>query len=206
MSSNILKYVFLAVFAAPTLTPQPVVGQTTARARGNQLLRDCPSPTTQTMTMVTRNHYAPDWPATPVDLANINDTRNNRHFRHTFRWDPRRCPITSLVLTVNLKGIDGNMADDDTMGIVRNGASIPGTGRYLYPTFAMPPYSNNHIPVGFLSTQRVEITDSTILGLIDADGRLNFNVQDDTAVLSANLVINRCYGTLPPQSSGPQNQ
>jgi hypothetical protein len=110
----------------------------------------------------------------------------NKAFRDTFHFKitSKCCQWNSGTLTVTYKALQSgpkgsSTSADDSRSVNYLGASVPGTGGYVYTTF----------PV----TAGTTVTTSyTIPADIVASGRVSFSLQDDSAVVSATLVVTGC--------------
>ncbi len=110
----------------------------------------------------------------------------NKFYLHTFKWERKCGQIKSATLTVNLKansaGASATSSDagNDTMAAMYNGVSVAGTSG--------PLYSTHPFPAGTLVTKTFNLS-AAALANMNLDNRLSFNVQDDTSVVSATLVL-----------------
>ncbi len=137
------------------------------------------------------NRNAADFAGIPGPWATgLNDPRANVHFGDTFdlsRYvsNPRICcALTSATLTMTLK-CHGDIPQNDSWNIIRNGHGVPGVGGYIWPQ--TPGWSCNG------QTTTVTWTASAAdLARMNADERLSIYVQDDTSVLSASLKVSGC--------------
>ena len=156
----------------------------------------CPEPWSQTITLnqstapyAAQADFAP--PQWNAPRAVLNDPGIDKHFLHTFRWEePHKCcQITGAQLTVNMRanqaGASHSSSDAGNDGIVvMNGGSVlAGLSAAVYP--------NTPFAKGFQVTKTWSLP-AAALTVIDQNHRLSFDVQDDTAVLSATLQLNGC--------------
>lgn len=121
--------------------------------------------------------------------AGINDPSIDEVFLHTFQWDPAACcEITAATLTVvmraNQAGSSQTSSDsgNDTISVSIAGATVPGLGGTIY----------SGAVVLNQQTTRTIVMNAAALALMNQHGMAGFIVQDDTAVLSADLRIERC--------------
>lgn len=172
----------------PRPAPRPVRGPEMA----------CPNPTYETLTASGSSLVNADFPA--IALANmqpVGGTAANRWTGYTFQWRPPACcAITRAILTVRLRAITGGTsntssdAGNDTLGLVSAGASLPGQSGYIRP--------NAPFAAGSEITRTFTLTGAQ-LATLNSGNRLSFLTQDDHAVLSATLRLERCCVTVPPR-------
>ena len=152
----------------------------------------CPNPTQQTIQMTSAVVINSEFSAAALALprAAINDSRSNRVFLHTFRWDPPRCcQITGATLTVvvraNQPGFSPPTSPDagnDTIAIWGGGAPIPGMGGNIYTSAVN---TNQQIT-------KTIVINAAGLAAKSANSLISYSGQDDSAVTSASLSIVRC--------------
>ena len=147
----------------------------------------CKSPITLNLTANTPSAHQPDFAAAAWSnhVQTLNYSGINKFYVHTFKWERKCGQIKSATLTVNLKANSAGAlptssdAGNDTMAVVHNGVSVPGTSG--------PLYFNQPFPVGNPVTKTFNL--SAALANMNLDNRLSFNVQDDTSVVSATLQL-----------------
>lgn len=151
----------------------------------------CPHPYSQTLTGGPTGAGTPvlaDFP--PVvhpSLAGAvwNQTATDKHFAHTFRFptlDRNCCLITKGTLTVTIKALNSGQkgssaANNDAVNVYSNGALIG----------QQQPWLNTGVTAGTTATVSFPIPATAL-----ATGMVSFVVQDDSAVVSAQLVIEGC--------------
>jgi len=188
--SKVFAAFAIALFAAGAL-----VAQTGART-DYQLVVPCPHPVTITRT-------APSSPPTPPtpDPATFtgvlgtavagsvwNQTAADKGFGHTFYFPkPGKecCLMTRATLTVTIKALQTGppksaSSANDWVQLVSNGASVPG--------FAQQPFIGGVTVVGQTATATFTNIPQNLLNT----GMLSFYVQDDSAVVSAQLKLEGC--------------
>ncbi|HXH41879.1 MAG TPA: hypothetical protein VNN08_24865 [Thermoanaerobaculia bacterium] len=158
----------------------------------------CPHPVSLTLNGPSRppTPPAPD----PLDFAPTltaavtgsqwNQTAVNKSFGHTFHFPATTvnecCLMTKGTLQVKVKclqtgGANSSTSGNDDIELVQHGAPVSGFSKRVWPqpagcvAGAVTTVTFNNIPVAVLST-----------------GRVSFFVEDDTAVISATLILNGC--------------
>lgn len=129
--------------------------------------------------------YAADFPSATVPLANWNATQPDRHFRHTFTWKSPTdcCQAVRGTLTFKYKALQGGQsatspnAGNDGVIIYKNGSNLLG----------LPIYTTFPFPAGYTGTKTIQLTAAML-----TNNNLSFQVQDDTAVISATLDVDIC--------------
>lgn len=172
--------------------PQPAPGPVQGPAMA------CPHPTYETLTASGSSLVNADFPA--IALANmqpIGGTAANKWTGYTFQWRPPACcAVTRAVLTVTLRAITAGTsnttsdAGNDTLGVVSGGATLPGQGGFIRP--------NTPFAAGSQITKTFTLTGAQ-LATLNSNNRLSFLTQDDHAVLSATLRLERCCISAPPR-------
>lgn len=161
-------------------TLQPVDGK---KACPKTIVLKAPPPNASTP-------YAADFPTTPGAQwmePNFAGTTPNRHFRHTFQWDGCKknqcCEVMKAKLVVTVKALtkgqsqQSSDAGNDSISIWKNGTVLHW--QYLY--------SPTPVSAGTVKTLTLPVQPSWLDGC-----RLSFQVQDDSAVLDAKLVVTGC--------------
>jgi hypothetical protein len=119
--------------------------------------------------------------------SGFGDANANKYFAYTFNLsryvsNPKICcALTSATLTLNLKCIN-DIPENDTWGIVRNSASVPGSGG----TIGWPSGCNGQTKTVTWTATAADVAH------MNSDARLSFAIQDDTTVLSATLNVSGC--------------
>ncbi len=179
-----------AVFATIVMAGVLAASAASAQAGKPANPMPCPTPTAQLLQMSVPVVVTADFPPTVLAAprAGINDSALDKYFLHSFVWQPPPCcQIISATLTVTMRA---NFAGylptagpgNDNIGLYANGGLLAGMGGTLYTV----PF-----PANFTTTKTIAINPAG-LAAMNANGRLSFVVQDDTAVLSASLQISRC--------------
>ncbi|MDP4198158.1 MAG: hypothetical protein Q8922_01865 [Bacteroidota bacterium] len=177
--------------AAPAVAPTPVT------APSSEFAMPKPHPLHLVFTAgpqnVLNNIYPGDFSAAALvaPRMGLNDPSQDKFFLCTFKWTPpgHCCKITRAILTVNLKAnvpgvsLKDSMAGNDTIGIVRNGVSVPGYSETVYTHW---PFAAGQPSI------KTWTLDPAELAHMNTDHRLSFNVQDDTMVQSATLELWGC--------------
>lgn len=161
----------------------------------------CPNPTTIVLNAPPiATPFASDFPplAPPFLTNQLNDPATDKHYRHTFQWKlpSNCCQFVSGGLQVSYRANGGN-AGNDSVSLWKNGSSLGW--QYLYP--GAPSAS---IAAGTTGTKSFALTPAMVAG-----DRLSVQVQDDSAVTGAKIVIRYCclgrsgpepVDTMPPVS------
>lgn len=172
--------------------PQPAPGTT----RGPEMA--CPHPTYETLTASSSSLVNADFPAIALgNMQPIGGTAANKWTGYTFQWRPPACcAVTRAVLTVRLRAITAGTsnttgdAGNDTIAVVSGGASLPGQSGHIRP--------NAPFAAGSDITRTFTLTGPQ-LATLNSGNRLSFLTQDDHAVLSATLRLERCCVNAPPR-------
>lgn len=152
-----------------------------------------PCPQTITLTAAApsaASPHSPDFPPTPSAQwieSNFGGTQINRLFRHTFKLgkfcEKKCCELYKGKLEITVKALSNGQnnqspdAGNDSISIWKNGSVQHW--QYIWP--------NSGVAAGTQQTIVLPIMASWLDGC-----RLSFQVQDDTAVLSAKLVLAGC--------------
>lgn len=140
----------------------------------------CSNPQTDTFAAGHTRFFPPDFPASlQGPSAQLNDSRNDMPYKHTFTWrDRETCELLNGVLSVNVRANSSPMAHNDTISVFHNTA-------YLF---------HQSIWNGVVGAPKTITWPLSAAALANAaaDRRLSFYVQDDTAVVSATLQLNWC--------------
>ncbi|GIX23594.1 MAG: hypothetical protein KatS3mg122_0825 [Caldimonas sp.] len=181
--------------AAPGDQPLPMPDEIEERQAGPDLHGDAKKPCPKTIVLKApppnaATPYAPDFPSTPGAQwiePNFNGTTPNRHVRHTFQWDGCKqnkcCEVYKAKLEVKVKallnGLSNSSADagNDAISIWKNGTVL----------YSQPIYTTFPVAAGSVKTLTIPVQPSWLDGC-----RLSFQVQDDSAVLDAKLVVSGC--------------
>lgn len=181
--------------AGPGDQPLPMPDEIEERQASPDMHGDAKKPCPKTIVLKapppnTTTPYAPDFPSTPGAPwiePNFNGTTPNRHVRHTFQWggckQNKCCEVYKAKLVVTVKALmngqshESRDAGNDSISIWKNGSVQHW--QYLY----------NPTPVsaGTVKTLTIPVQPSWLDGC-----RLSFQVQDDSAVLDAKLVVTGC--------------
>lgn len=156
----------------------------------------CPNPTYETLTASGSSLVNADFPAIALsNMQPLGGTAANKWTGYTFQWRPPACcAITRAILTVRLRAVTAGTsntsgdAGNDTLSVVSGGASLPGQGGYIRP--------NAPFAAGSEITKTFTLTGAQ-LATLNSGNRLSFLTQDDHAVLSATLRLERCCVTSP---------
>lgn len=184
--------ILIAGLATAQERPRPAPGP----VRGPEMA--CPNPTYETLTASGSSLENADFPAAALaNMQAVGGTTANKFTGYTFRWrSPACCAITRAVLTVRLRAITAGTsnttsdAGNDTIAVVSGGASLPGQSGYIRP--------NAPFAAGSEITRTFTLTGAQLATLNSGD-RLSFLTQDDHAVLSATLRLERCCVNAPPR-------
>ena len=139
-----------------------------------------------------------DFPAIALgNMQPIGGTAANKWTGYTFQWRPPACcAVTRAVLTVRLRAITAGTsnttgdAGNDTIAVVSGGASLPGQSGHIRP--------NAPFAAGSDITSTFTLTGPQ-LATLNSGNRLSFLTQDDHAVLSATLRLERCCVNASPR-------
>ena len=197
-----MKRTALILAGAATLVLGIVVMSAHAQDRPDPRLQ-CPNRINQQEVTITPggpnayNPNTPDFsplPAGTTLAAGLNDPNSNRWFRHSFIVRPAGacCQVLSATLVIQLRTTDeakgGHTTDasNDSWSIRGlNGVGIPGHGGPVHANYTPT------LPIGTSRTIAVDLNPAAIAHM-NTHGHLSFIVQDDAAVVSATLQINRC--------------
>jgi hypothetical protein len=184
--SNFVAAIAVLLFAASPLMAQP---ERYTEPRPPVL---CPFPITRTLTAPPPSLPTPN----PIDFTGTlstavagsvwNQTAVNHGFGHSFAipdLSKECCVWTKAILIVKVKALQAGSAgsatsSNDWLQLIYHGASVPGTGQQPFAggaTFGQTQLVTVNIPQNILSS-----------------GIVSFHVQDDTAVLSAELRLEGC--------------
>jgi len=177
---RVVSLVFIGLLAAGS-----IAAQQERIAESRPVL--CPSPINVVL-KGTASAPAPD----PVDLpasfavtgSQWNQTAINKHFGHTFRfasYGKECCVITSGTLTVTVKALEGgprgsSTSANDSVNVISHGTTVSQQSPWL-----------NGVSTGATQTLTFSIPANVL-----ATGQVSFYVQDDTAVVSADLRLEGC--------------
>lgn len=119
-----------------------------------------------------------------VTASQWNQTSQDKHFAHTFKFAKDCCLMTTGVLTVKVKALSGggpnsSTAANDGFHIYSNGSAVA--------VLSQQPWVNTGVTAGTIATLTYNIPASVL-----ATGRVTFYAQDDSAVLSADLTLRGC--------------
>lgn len=160
---------------------------------GIQRGRPCPKPFTINMTATVASPYMPDFSTTYPPNGVFNGTQANKRFGHTFKLQSPgtccECKEGQNRLTVVYKALQSGQsltssnAGNDTSGIITNGVGVPGSSVHIWG------------PTGIVAVGQIKTITYNVPCSVVSTGRVSFQAQDDTAVLSAKLVIRGCCVT-----------
>jgi hypothetical protein len=170
---------------------QALMAQELGRVAPVRPAMPCPHPFSQTLT------GGPSGPSAPVvaDFPTVvqgglagsvwNQTATDKYFGHTFRFPELSgncCLITKGTLTVTIKALNSGVkgasaANNDAVNVYSNGALIG----------QQQPWLNSGVTAGTTATVTFTIPATAL-----ATGMVSFLVQDDSAAVSAQLVIEGC--------------
>jgi len=184
---------FVAALAVLSFAASPLMAQTQAEERavsGRPVL--CPFPITRTLSAPPPAQPTPN----PIDFTGTlatavagsvwNQTALNHGFGHSFSipdLSKECCVWTKATLIVKVKALQAGAADspssaNDWVQLVYHGASVPGSGQKPFAGGAT---------LGQTQTVTINVPQNIL-----NSGIVSFYVQDDTAVLSAELRLEGC--------------
>jgi len=152
----------------------------------------CPHPITKTLTAP-----PPSPPSlNPADFSGTlgnavkgsiwNQTKPDHGFGHSFKLPEagKCCVWTKATLIVKVKalvggGVGSSTSVNDWVQLVKNGASVPGTGQQ--------PFAPGPVTAGATASVTIAVPQNIL-----SSGVVSFYVQDDSAVLGAELRLEGC--------------